>query len=232
MMRKSDGFAGALARCGGAALIAASLLAGVPAQAAGLMGTTVSAQLLSPTDGVDVTNSLITVTGGVEVSAGDGSLIGDSGFMGTGSFNGSDLPEQVDFDEFTIALRILAGAGGDGLPLTTGFSNGAQWVFSDLDIAGFNIVGAAITANSGFINFSSSWLDFDDTTDIVSLAIDTMQFIAGSGGNSAFGELTITLSTRAISEPPGPSVPEPGSVALAGVALLSLWFTRRRRLPV
>lgn len=193
------------------------------------MGTTVSAQLLSPADGVDLTNALMTVTGGVEVSAGDGSSVGAA--LLTGSFAGADLPEQVDFDEFTIALRILAGAGGGQVPLTTGFGAGAQWVFFDLDIAGFSIVGASITANAGFSNFSSGWLSFDDTADVVRLAIDTMEFTPGSGGNSAFGTLTITLTTRAITEPPGPTVPEPGTAALFGLAGVSLWLARRRRTP-
>jgi hypothetical protein len=227
MMRRFNRIARALACCGGTALITGSLLASVPAHAApSLIGTTVNAQVLAPALSADFSNLNIAVTAAVEISAGDGSAIGN-GFLLTGVFNGGNLPEQVDFDALTISLRILAGDPGP--PLNTGAGAGAKWLFSGLDIAGFDIIGAAITANSGFSNFASNWLSFDDATDIVTLAIDTMAFTAGTGGNSAFGELTITLNTRAITEPPNPPLPEPGSIALACVALLSLWATRRRQ---
>ncbi len=174
-----------------------------------------------------VVNTSVTEISSSNVPA---SNIGGSGWL----FPGSGLPgdgESVDLRAFSIVLRLLVGdASGD--PWVSGWDPGARYVFSGLNLDpgdNLEIVDVDAEATGGTIsNFSASWAQFTGP-DTISFALDAIQFNPATSGTT-FGEVTLTLLTRDKVTPPGPTVPEPGSIALTSLALAALWGANRRRL--
>jgi hypothetical protein len=184
-------------------------LAGL-AQAAVLNGDQVQITLSSPNGiaGDSTPISLVdlkTVGAGPEIAVGDGSNIG--GFMLPGEF--------IDLNNLSIQLRIGTGAVNLLGQQNPGYAAGAIYLFESLNVAGETIVGASITGNSGFSNFSASWLNFLSPNSL-SLDIGSMLFTGGAADIDTFGDITITLQTRPNG---GNDVPEPGALLLAFAAL-------------
>lgn len=186
---------------------------------ASLVGTTVDVTFDSPNDGpFTASNTGVLVGAGVEITAGDGSDVGDNAML-----PGAGVSEFIDIGDFSITLRLLAGDSGP--PPITGWGTNARYIFSGLGIAGFDIVGVTATSLFGITNFDSSWASFDSPSQ-VSFRVDLVEFAAGVGGVSAYGDVSLTLQTRPNG---GGTVPEPGSLALVAMAMLSLWGASRRR---
>ena len=191
--------------------------------------TTIAADLGS---GIPQDIGIIVDTSVTEISASNvpASNIGGSGHL----YTGATESESVDLRAFSFVVRLLAGGGSGTLadPYVTGWGAGARYVFSDLDLDPADnqeIVNVTATDTGGTIsNFDASWASFTGPNTI-SFALDEIQFGAATSGTT-FGEVTLTLQTRDKVTPPGPTVPEPGSIALTSLALAALWGANRRRL--
>ena len=188
-----------------------------------LVGTTVDVTLSSPLDGYLATDVGVMVGGGVEIapSIDPSNIGGASGFMLTGA----TASEFIDIGAFSISLRLLAGV--DGPPPMTGYLSGAVYIFSGLTIAGMDIIGVTLSDLGGIANFDAGWATLDSPSQI-SLRLDLIEFTVPNLGTT-YGDLRINLLTQATGPGPGPGVPEPGSMALVGLALVSLWAGGRRR---
>ena len=193
---------------------------------AGLVGTMVDVTLSSPGDGLLLTDLGVLVGAGPEIAPGiDPSNIGGAtGIMLTGG----TASEFIDIGDFSISLRLLAGASG---PPTTGWAANAAYIFSGLTIAGMDITGVTLSDLGGIANFDAGWATRDSASQI-SLRLDLIEFTVPNSGTT-YGDLRINLVTQATGPGPGPGpgpgVPEPGSMALVGLALVSLWAAGRRR---
>lgn len=211
----------ALRHAAGAFVLAATAV-GSALAAPTMIGHNVTATFTAPATapGVLFTDTRA-VTAGVEFAAGDTDPV-----LGTNA-----VSEYIDFGALTINLRLIDGIG-DGTP---GWGAGAKWVFTGLDVgAADTITGASITSSSGFSNFSLAWLTFTGPSTIA-LDVGAMAFNGGSTANNV-GLLTITLTTQAACTGPtcgggggGNNVPEPATLALAGLGLLAAGGARRRQ---
>ncbi len=204
-----------------ASLVSLLCLAAAPANAT-LIGDSVTAQLVSPggllsdPTPINLSDTVTAVSPGIEIAAGNGTNIG--GFMLTGV----GVQESIDFQDFSIVLRLLAGDPAH--PDLTGYAAGAKYVFSGLNLSGGEtITGVSLTAVS-IANLNQAWVSLDNPNQI-SFALDLLQFVVPASGTT-FGDVTINIAHRLVTPP---TVPEPASLLLAGEALLGLWQTGRRR---
>lgn len=216
----------ALRHAAGAFVLAATAV-GSALAAPTMIGHNVTATFTAPVFGAAANFSdTRTVTGGVEFAAGNTDPVLNSNTDPATQITHS---EYIDFGALTISMLLLDG--GDGTP---GWGTGAKWVFSGLDVGPADtITGASITSNSGFSNFDLGWLSFTGPSTIA-LDVGAMAFGAGSTA-SHVGLLTITLTTQAACTGPtcggggGNTVPEPATLALAGLGLLAAGRARRRQ---
>lgn len=184
----------------------------------------VSVSLIAP-GGIAGVPGAINVTDIVTTAS--GIVVGDASQIG-GSFM---LPgESIQFSGNSILLRLAAGfeeADGD---LVTGYlglgGQHARYVFDDLAVAGKTLIGANILALSGVLSGTGGAFTGPDQ---VSFFLDDLKFIdPGTGTSNAFGLFRIDLVLQdTITPPPGGTVPEPASWALALGALAALRLASR-----
>lgn len=202
---------------------------------AGLIGTNVNVDLLSPLDSVNVSDTVTVATPAIEIQAGDSTNIGSSGLMFT-SLDSSNNPVSEYINLFDTGVTIqIAGAASDGSGMT-GWSTGAEYVFSALDssITGIDsiILSSNITNFSNVAQPSGCTADicFDSVTQSLSVFLDQITIGPDAAGDSPapMGLVTVNFSTQAITPPP-PSVPEPGTLLLFGIGMAGLgWFRQRQ----
>jgi len=215
-------------------LFAGALLVGaIGSASATLIGTSVTANLLSPLDGVNLTDT-VSVGAGIEIQAGDGTNIG--GIMFTSNSPGNtNVPEFIDFSATSVILRI---AGADNVNAgKTGFAAGARYVFDFQAAANITGINSSIGLSSNISNFSNTaqsagctaGVCFDPVADSLTVFLDAITM--GPDGNlpAPMGNITINLLTEDnTTPPPGGNAPEPGSLALLGLGLGILALRRRR----
>jgi PEP-CTERM motif len=198
-----------------------------------LLGTSITANLNSPLDSVDLTD-VVTVGSGIEIQAGDGSNIGTVMFTSTNSSN-VDVPEYIDFFDTGVTLRIAgASSSGDG---TTGYSMGGEYIFTLPSI----ISGiTSIDLSSNISNFSNTaqpagctaGICLDSTNDTLSVFLDKMVIGPDAAGDlpAPMGLITINLASQVTPPPPPPppvNVPEPSTLLLLAAGWLGFASARR-----
>jgi len=203
---------------------------------AGLIGTNVNAELLSPLDGTNAGNAADTVTVAtpqIEIETGDGTNIGNNWMYPGTDASGAFAPEYIDFFDTGVTLRI-AGAAADFSGMT-GYSAGAKYVFSGLDPSILGIDSISLSPNIS--NFSNVAQAPGCTAGICfsahSLTVFLDEITIGSDGNfiPPMGLVTINLSTQGITPPPPPNpAPEPMTLLLFGIGLTGLGLVRQRRI--
>ncbi|MBT9456158.1 MAG: hypothetical protein IV092_02385 [Burkholderiaceae bacterium] len=219
-----------LARLCSAAALALTALLGTPAQAAFSADVTVS--LLAPGGIVGDSTPLggsdvVSGADGLKLSPGDGSFVG--GWM---------LPlEQIGFSGNSIRMTLATGAELGNGDWVTGYLGAggahARLDFSNLNIAGQQIVGLVLSDRDGFLDtgFSGLVSPTDPSSYIkllnahqLTVDLDTLVFKdRGTGSSNGRVDLRIDLVTVAVPELPT------GSLLLAGGLLMGGLLHRRRR---
>ena len=211
--------------------------------AAAALVTPISVSLIAPggfTNGIDPpdTAPLLfnqTVSYGSPITPAGGGAIG--GFM--------LADEQVALNGDSIRIRAAQGSesGGTGY-LGLGGAH-ARYELSGLAIAGSTITGFTLYTFDGYgtsgfsgalsgvgVTFVDS-ADADTAPDLLTFNLDDLLFVNRGGGNSLnFAEFRIDILSRLDNPPPPPppnGVPEPGTLALAAVALFALRSSARRQ---
>lgn len=163
---------------------------------------------------------------------------------GSGEIGGFMLPdEQISLDGDSIRIRAAQGdlSGGTGY-LGSGTAH-ARYEFNGLSIAGRILTSINVFAFDGYLSSGTSGVlsgigvnlvdtDANLTLDTLIFNLDELLFDPRFGPESSlnYAEFRIDILSRPDTQPPDPNgVPEPGSLMLASVALLALYFVSRRR---
>ena len=200
---------------------------------AGLIGTNVDVTLNSPMDSINISDTVAVTTPAIEIQAGDTTNIGSSGIMYTDTSSSGSVSEYINFFDTSVTLRI-AGADPSGSGIT-GYSTGAEYVFSGLDssITGID----SINLSSNISNFSDVAQAPGCTEGICfsnqSLTVFLDQITMAPDGSlpAPMGLVTINFSTQGITPPPPPPnpAPEPATLLLFGLGMAGLGWVRQRR---
>jgi len=150
--------------------------------------------------------------------------------------------EFIQFDGNSIKIRLEAGDDSTGIFRTGYLGDGiehARYVFGDLNISGFTIVGVLASAFDGFANGGSTGLagpgpaqDFVHLLDAhtVSFDLDELLFDPAHTFNGVYRYMDVRLDLQTRPNTGNP-VPEPGSLALALLAMGLLWRGRSAAKP-
>jgi hypothetical protein len=241
-------------------LLAATLaLSSHAALAAGLSGS-VTVNLIAPggltidgggpatdTTPINLSDTVTVSPGSIEVSAGDGTLIGGmlltspTPIVSSIPLYASVSSELIDFNGSSIFVRLLSGSIDENTNVsTTGYlglgGSHARYEFTNLNVPGELITGLSYlvgdnfgtSANTGLTNLGSLPASFIRLTSAHSIAIDLdgLQFAdrgQGSGGN--YAEFRIDLQTSPVPEA------DASLMALFGLGLGGLFIARRKTTP-